>query len=52
MQADHAAEYKSIASHVSPGHALSMRPLPFYFNNDAVNMAALDYLISFMEKVW
>ena len=50
MQADHRAEYEDIASHLTPGHALSTGS-PFYFNNDAINMAALDQLINFTEKV-
>ena len=50
VQADHIAEYKSVASHVSPGLALYAAS-SFYFNHDAVNMAAIDNLINFTRKV-
>ena len=51
MQAEHADEYADVASHMTPGHALTLGFPLFYLNNDAVNMAALDYLVNFTEKV-
>ena len=51
METDCADEHARIASHVTPGHALSVGHSPFYFNNDAINFATLDYLIHFTEKV-
>ena len=50
MQAENSADFKDIASHMTPGHALSS-DTPYFFNNDAINMAALDNLIHFTEKV-
>ena len=51
MQSSRADEHANITSQVTPGHALSGGHLPFYFNKDAVNFAALDYLINFTGKV-
>ena len=51
MQAAHADEHEQLVSHVSPGHALSVRQPPFFLSRDAVNFAALDYLIGLTGKV-
>ena len=51
MQAAHVDEHEQIASHVAPGHALLSGQPPFFLSRDAVNFAALDYLVGFAGKV-
>ena len=51
MKPEHADEHLHVASHVTPSHALRVGHSPFYFNDDAVNCAALDNLINFTGKV-
>ena len=51
MQAAHVDEHEQLASHVTPGHALSVGQPPFFLSRDAVNFAALDYLVGLTGKV-
>lgn len=51
MQMKHVDDHVDIAGHLTPCHALTTGPSPFYFNSDAVNFAALDHLINFTSKV-
>ena len=51
MQSDREDEHMDIASHVTPGLALSAGDQPFYLNTGAVNYAALDHLVHFTSKV-
>ena len=51
MQADHVDEHEQLASHVTPSHALSSGQSPFFLSRDALNFAALDYLIGLTGKV-
>lgn len=50
MQSDREDEHTDIASHVTPGLALSAGDQPFYLSVDAVNYAALDHLVHFTSK--
>ena len=55
MQSAHIDEHEQLASHVSPGHALSIGLPPFFLSRDAVNFAALDYLVGLtgmVRMVW
>ena len=51
MQVAHIDEHEQLASHVTPGHALSFGQAPFFLSRDAVNFAALDYLVGLAGKV-
>ena len=51
MQPAHIDEHEQLVSHVTPGHALSSGQAPFFLSRDAVNFAALDYLVGFTGKV-
>ncbi len=51
MQVAHIDEHEQLASHVSPGHALSIEQSPFFLSRDAVNFAALDCLVGLTGKV-
>ena len=51
LQPAHIDEHKQLASHVTPGHVLSSGQNPFFLSRDAVNFAALDYLVGFTGKV-
>ena len=51
MQLAHIDEHEQLASHVTPGHALSIGQAPFFLSRDAVNFAALDYLVGLTGKV-
>ena len=51
MQLAHIDEHEQLASHVTPGHALSVGQPPFFLSRDAVNFASLDYLVGLTGKV-
>ena len=51
MQLAHIDEHEQLASHVTPGHALSVGQPLFFLSRDAVNFAALDYLVGLTGKV-
>ena len=51
MQPAQSDEHAHIASHVTPGHALTNSHPPFFLNPEALNFAALDYLTDFITKV-
>ena len=51
MQAAHVDEHAQIARHVTPGLALSSGQPPFFLSRDAINYAALDYLVGLTGKV-
>ena len=51
MQSAHIDEHEQLASHVTPGHALSSGQPPFFLSSDAVNFATLDYLVGLTGKV-
>ena len=51
MQPAQSDEHIHIASHVTPGHALTSSHPPFFLNPEALNFAALNYLTDFIAKV-
>lgn len=51
MQLAHIDEHEQLASHVTPGHALSVGQPPFFLSRDAINFASLDYLVGLTGKV-
>ena len=52
LRSTNSEELSHIASHILPGYILSSPSPPFYLGPQAVNYAALDYLIDFTSKVY